>query len=430
MTILPTKQSKRTGYNLATDRCLSMKKRPHILVIAKTKDESKKKKYISLTKKYNLFFFLFNKKNSIDQELRLVDQFLKKYLVNIDGVIAFNDDSSLLASAISELYNLYSPNPTSLCQIQHKAFFLNQLNHKNYIPQTISIDEKNKNWQDNVRKDSFIKPTKGSLSEGALKIKNDNKQQIILPKIKVSKFEKSFFKKYFDLPLNQFILQPYINQRQFTLDGLIQHGKITKLGITESIYDKQKESFIRFDFPIFISNVIENELNVIISDIAKVFNFDHSLFNLEFFLSQNNQLTIIELNTRASIVFEDFYQQYFGKSMTEMMIDISLNKIPKLKIINERLYCKSYILRKYFDYVVASIPTRKYLSKLIKNNNLENIRVLGKTNKKLSQQKQDSYSYRYAIIDICGMSEDEIELKYQKTKSELDNLITFFPVSH
>lgn len=430
MTLFTTKQSESSGYNQVHRWKFLMQKKPNILVIIKTKSESKKKKYYLLKEKYNLFFFLFNKKNSIDKELRLVDDFLKKNLIKINGVIAFNDSTSLLASTVSKVYSLPSSNPTSLCQIQHKAFFLKQLNQKNYIPQTILIDPKNKNWPDNVRKDSFIKPTKGSLSEGALKIENDSKQNIVLPKIKLSNFEKSFFKKYFDLPLNQFILQPYINQRQFTLDGLIYHGEITNLGITESIYDKQKGSFIRFDFPIFFSQIISEKLNLIIKEIVKKFDFNNSLFNLEFFLSKNDVITIIELNTRPSIVFEDFYKQYFEKSMTEMMIDISLNKKPQLKIIKEKLYCKSYILRKYTDYMVTSIPNKKYLSDLIKNNSLENIKILGKKNKKLSQQRQDSYSYRYAIIDICGKSDKEIKIKYQKTETELNKLITFFPISH
>lgn len=407
-----------------------MNQKPNILVITKTKKESKKNKYYSLTNRFNLLFFKLNKNVTVDEGITSLNSFLEINNFKIDGVIAFNDDTSLLASVISQELNLNGPNPKSVCQIQHKDFFLKQFVSKKYIPNTISINHDNTNWRNIVEIDSFIKPSKGSLSEGALKITSNNKENIILPQKRLCKFERSIYKKYFDKPLNTFILQPYIDQKQFTFDAFIYKGEVTTLGITESIYDKQKGSFIRFDFPISFSQEILKNLNMIVKEILEKLNFNNSLFNLEFFISKDNKITIIELNTRPSIVFENFYQQYFKKSMTEMMIEISLNKKPELEKNNQIIKCKSFILRKYSDAVITSLPTKNVLLNIIKNNNLENIKILGKKDKKLSQQRQDSYSYRYAIIDICGKSSKEINTKYQKVKSELDNLITFSPVSH
>jgi biotin carboxylase len=405
--------------------------KPLILVISNQKNLPQNSRFTSLINKYDFIFYLLKKETNLSQQLEELTHNTKN---KPDAIISFNDDTCLFASIVASELDLIGPTPQSLARTQNKESFSKELREKKYLPETTIVGLTNLQKLIELDYPIFIKPTKGALSEGALKIGTKaNSRKIVkraLKSIHINTFEKSYFKKYLpNLNLRKIIVQPYIEDRQYTLDGFVYNNEITFLGVTESIYDKNKKSFVRFDFPIIFNQSITNKLNNISNDIFQNFSFNNSFFNLEFFISKTNKINIIELNTRPAIVFDPFYSSMYQQSLTEMMIKLALGYKPKINLKNKNIKGKSFILRKYQDYLITNIPSQKQIETILKKHNQSKIRILCKKSNKLSDQRQDSYSYRYAIIDICGKTNKEINEKFQNIKQELKELITFSPIS-
>ncbi|MDH5532848.1 MAG: ATP-grasp domain-containing protein [Candidatus Pacebacteria bacterium] len=403
-----------------------MKDKPKILEITLGKSKIKDNNILHLKNNYILKQYNLRLNENIQTQ---ADQLIENLNYKPDGIIAFNENTTLFASFIIKKLNLFGPKHSSLIEIQNKESFANKLKDKVYLPQTNIVSKENIDELKKLNYPIFIKPTKGAFSHGALKInKKSNSKKIILDAIdaiKINNFDKSSN----SLSLKKFIVQPFINQRQFTLDGFIFKSKIFILGITESIYDEKRQSFIRFDFPIIFKSEINLKLKNIMEDIFQQFSFDNSFFNLEFFLTNTDEIKVIEVNTRPSISFKNFFDSKYKQGIIEMMILLSLGLKPSLELKDNKVIGKSFILRKYQDCLIKRKPKNNEINNINSLNPFTKVRIFVKENERLSQLKQDSYSFRYGLIDICGETDNEIFSRFKKIKNELDKLINFSPVS-
>jgi hypothetical protein len=405
-----------------------MQTKPTILVISHKIDFSQHPSFSRLKDTYTFVFYKLRLKQSITTNLKNI-ALLFPDNNRPQAVIGFNDHTSLLAAAVSKKYNLIGPTPESLAYIQDKRIFHQQLSQTDFLPNTTILDLSKKNIFETNNSVYFIKPVKGSLSEGAIKIADQQELRLFFenpPLVSQTLFDQTYFELYSPQSnLKLFLIQPYINQRQCTLDGFILNKKAYFLGITESLYDTEKKSFIRFDFPFIATKKLISRLEDIMRVIITKTQFTDTFFNLEFFIDDENSVTIIEVNTRTAFVFEPFYNSYYQTPLVQMIVELALGKKPSLKKKTKTKLCKSFILRKNVDLLVKSIPSHQQIEELLKQYNVEQIKVLCFKNKLLSKSKQDAYSYRYASVDICGDSEEDIVTTYIQVKHELDRLIVF-----
>jgi len=101
------------------------------------------------------------------------------------------------------------------------------------------------------------------------------------------------------------------------------------------------------------------------------------------------------------------------------MIQISLGNGPNVSFKDESRLASNCVLRVKQDHYIKSIPTPEEVEHLKEKYGLIDIDILVEPGKKLSDYKQDSYSYRYAFVDITGDSRQEILDKLGKVRKEL-----------
>lgn len=402
-----------------------------ILVVSKTKNHLDSYKFTLLKNKYNFKSIVINLSNDSQQE---VNRIINSLNYKPDGVIALIDETSFVASLIAQKLNLNSPSPKAIAQIQHKGYFLSKLKDKKYIlPSTIINKSDYKGYKDKFKYPLFIRPVRDTFSQHSMKIFSKKELEDFIEAKKDLTFtllEKSFFTKQLNQTLDQFICQPLIKYRQYTLEGMVLSNKTKILAITETISDKDKSNFIRFDYPINFNKKIKLKLNKLIKDLTTIFNYNNGIFNIEFFLdNKTNQIYLIEFNTRQSPEFEPLYNAVYTHSITDITIKVSLNRKPDLTKRKIKKIAKSFILRKYQNYLITKLPNSEELNKIKEKYNIETIKIDPKINQKLSDYKQNSYSYRYAVVNVYGKTNKEIFSKFENAKKELNNLITFSPVS-
>ncbi len=92
---------------------------------------------------------------------------------------------------------------------------------------------------------------------------------------------------------------------------------------------------------------------------------------------------------------------------------------PQLIPRSLQLLASSCVLRSFEDKKVVRVPTRQEIIALKKSGHIEFMRVLVDPGYKLSDHEQDSYSYRYALVDVLGHTRQEIFGKLEFVKHQL-----------
>lgn len=218
------------------------------------------------------------------------------------------DDASAIASLAAKKLGLPGPSPQSVFKAQHKILFVRECERLlPYFPKSIFVDLTKKKQFVPKSYPAFIKPTRGALSIYSYMLNSSEDFHTTLEHLKALKrsdldwFDKllkaSLKKKY--PSTNAYIVQPFMNARQYTVDGFVSEGKINIFGFTQTIYTPDRKSFIRFDHPSTIETHVKNQIVRFLQRYTKATKYNSAGFNMEFFVSKG-KIYPIEFNTRLS----------------------------------------------------------------------------------------------------------------------------------
>ncbi len=320
------------------------------------------------------------------------------------------------------------PAPEALYIAQHKAIFARIARDINrHYPDTVVLEKEQVIRVDGKLFPAFIRLAKGSLSMHSYMVNCKEELKEILPKLFHIKrpllvWSRSFYEQFAqasDPPIECFLLQPFLNFRQYTVDAYVFRGRMRILGITESIYTLDRRSFQRFDFPGDLPPSAMHELHAMLVRLVERLQFDNAGFDVEFFLTPDNHIILIEFNTRLSLQFVPLIYQWYEISALEVMSLICIVIEPQLIPRSLQLLASSCVLRSFEDKKVVRVPTRQEIIALKKSGHIEFMRVLVDPGYKLSDHEQDSYSYRYALVDVLGHTRQEIFGKLEFVKHQL-----------
>src|SRR5262249_39939888 len=94
------------------------------------------------------------------------------------------------------------------------------------------------------------------------------------------------------------IAEELMSGRQWHLDGYMQGGELTVVGIVDSIRLPNRVSFTRFDYPSRLPAVAQRRLAAMAHAVLRQAGFDGGMFNIEFFVDSRDRPKIIEINPR------------------------------------------------------------------------------------------------------------------------------------
>ncbi|MBI4080519.1 MAG: ATP-grasp domain-containing protein [Candidatus Levybacteria bacterium] len=393
----------------------------------------------NLEHKYDFFYYNEIGKDPYEYVDFVITDLLARGVL-VDGVIGDQDDTSILASLAAKKLGLIGPDPQAIFRAQHKAYFsVFAAKANNYFPPTYVLNPSVRKFPD-LPFPGFEKPSKGSLSRFAYMVRTPKELRKRLDAIeraprKYLRWFDTFFHSQYEadkhvkkpyIPINTLLYQPLLSFDQYTVDGLVQHGKITILGYTKSDYSEDRKSFVSFNFPSELSKNLNDEVQEVLKKLLQLLGYDNAGFNLEFFVTDRDHMIIIEFNTRLSGQFIPLMQQWYKSNNLDFAIQIALGNKPIIQSRKEKKLASSFPLRIHRDFLVEYIPDEKYYKRLKEKFDILEIRIMVDQGKKLSDYPQDGYSFRYAIVDIAGKTKQEIHDKLELVKMNLG--IVFRPV--
>jgi len=375
-----------------------------------------------------LCFFRVDPQAPVRDQLEALETLARHGQNHIGGVVGINDFAGALAAAAGDHLGFTTPSPCATYQAQHKALFMQHAAACNphYPPTRIIRSEEDipiaSTWYP-----AFIKPAASSLSACSFLAKDPHtlkeryravrdlkradvtwRQALYRPLIKAD-----------DPPLSAFLLQPFLQFPQYTLDGYVHHGQVALVGITASIFDRPGHSFERFDFPAHLEEDTQAELRKVAEDLVASLGFDNGSFNVEFFVTEAGHIIVIEFNIRIAFQFVALFTARYAENYLTEVCKLALGETPSLTALPAPQSASSCVLRVYEDKTVIGTPSEEEIAALARHGLVHSVRLLAEPGKRLCEYKQDTYSFRYALFNILYQDKAERDEKIKRIKDHL-----------
>jgi hypothetical protein len=325
-----------------------------------------------------------------------------------DGVVGTKDRSALLAAIVAQPRGLPGPTPRALFACQHKP--TSRELQRRVVPEATPRFEL-LNGAATLEPPFFVKPVVGRLSQLARRV-DDPAELEELPSHDPYLTGYARLAELAGLPtdgLHGFVAEELVDGDEVTLEGYVHAGEVTMIGVTDSVKYPGTNSFERFEYPSRLAAERAEELAGIARRLLPAFGFDGGFFNVEFFVPEQGQPKIIEVNGRIASQFAPLVQALHGRSTYELLFALACGADPGWQDGEPHGVAVSYVLRTFEDAFVASAPDPE-----------DGVEILALAGQRLSEQRaNDVRSFRLAIVYETGETRVEALERAKARAAEL-----------
>src|SRR4029453_2525280 len=227
--------------------------------------------------------------------------------------IGTKDQSALLAAIVTRERGLPGPTPETLIACQHKP---TSRERQRAVAPEATPDFALLGEEPPFDFPFFVKPVVGRLSQNAYRI-DDPGDLLGLHEMD------SYNTRYARIAalagadpeaVHGFIAEELLSGDEVTLEGYVHGGRVTTIGVTDSVKYPGTFSFERFDYPSSLSEACQDELADVASRVMPALGFADGFFNIEFFITGTGPAQIIEVNGRIAPQFAPLVQALHGRS--------------------------------------------------------------------------------------------------------------------
>lgn len=313
-----------------------------------------------------------------------------------DGAVGTKDRSALLAAVVTSRRGLPGPSPQALFACQHKP--TSRELQRRVVPEATPRFEL-LNGVPSFETPFFVKPAVGRLSQLARRI-DDPAELADLPSRDPYPTEYARLAELAGLPtdgLHGYLAEELAEGDEVTLEGYVHAGRVTVIGVTDSVKYPGTNSFERFEYPSRLPAARLDELAGVARRLLPALGFDGGFFNVEFFVPDQGRPTIIEVNGRIASQFAPLVHALHGRSTYELLFALACGGDPGWTEGEPDGVAVSYVLRTFEDAFVKSAPEPD-----------EGVEILAHAGRRLAEQgANDVRSFRLAIVYDSGETRDE-----------------------
>lgn len=325
-----------------------------------------------------------------------------------DGVVGTKDRSALLAALAAQRLRLPGPSPAAVLRSQHK--FTSRLVQQRAVPESVPrfalLD-----GPPPFSPPFVVKPVVSRLSQGARRI--ERLEELPSPE-DLSPYAASFeaMAALAGAPqtFRGYLVEELVDGREVTYEGFVHRGRVTTIGVTDSVFYPGTGSFERFEYPSSLSPETWDELAEVAARVVAALGFDGGFFNVEFRVPERGPAKIIEVNARIASQFSPLVQALHGRSTYDALFALACGEDPAWEPERRDRVAISYVVRVFEDAFVDAVPEPE-----------EGLELLVRPGSRLSEQGvNDAASYRLAIFTEVGATREEAVGRCRRRAAALD----------
>jgi hypothetical protein len=351
---------------------------------------------------------------------------------DIAGVIGSDDLGSFVASVVAKKLGLSGPSPEAVFNTQHK-FLSRQTQRKHAPAENVPEFRLVPLESDTMPMPApfFLKPVKSHLSMLSFRIDseaafrramNEARDELdritnAYEQIRTEQLEQATAA----ISCNNMLAESLIEGDQVTVEGFVHGGKVTVIGVVDSVMYPGTQSFKQFDYPSKAPKSVQQRMTELAEMVARGAGLDNTMFNVEMSYDQRtDRLEVIELNSRMSSQFADLFEKVDGVNTYEVTLALASGEEPRFTHGGGEFTCaSSFVLRTFEDQEVRSVPRAEDVASLKEQMPDARIEILTRAGARLSEHSQDPASFRYAIINLGGRGEEDLEQRRRAAVSAL-----------
>ena len=352
------------------------------------------------------------------------------------GILATGDYPGCIFGAyLGEQLGLPAPPPREIVRLSHK-YYSRELQQKlvpEATPAFAVLDPFTPRPPPTWAYPYFVKPVKGTMSIRARMVHGPEDLRRALSfsareRLRGWALLRPFAQllhAYFPrpVPAHAFIAEAPLRGQQVTVDGFVQNGAVTVMGIVDSIMYPGTMSFQRFEYPSALPAAVQERMAALTTRLMAGSGLDHSCFNLELFYdAERDAISIIEINPRMSYQFSDLFERVDGMSSFAVQLALATGRpVAWPRGGGPDRAAASFVMRRFTDARVLAVPQAPELAALAQRVPGAHVKILCAPGERLSDHDQDVGSYRYCIINLAAPSAEELHARY----AEAEKLLAF-----
>jgi biotin carboxylase len=334
----------------------------------------------------------------------------------VDGVFGSQDQTMHLAVRAADRLGLPGPSPESFmrCHDKLESRRWQQRIVPEATPRFVALDPTVDDAAPPLAFPFFLKPTTGHLSQLAFTVNDPDDFRDAMARTRreldaITWFDRRLEKGEF----GRMLAEELLDGRQVTFEGFMRGGNLTPIGVTDSVLHPNAISFLRFDYPSTVAAELQGRMAAIAERFMRGIEFEGSLFNMEFFVGEQGELRIIEVNGRMASQFGPLVKAVHGVSSYGIQLDLVGGGSPDVPPAREDLVASSFVLRTYQDAVVEAVPDPAVVLERFPHAQVE---LLVRPGQLLSDNDDDVASHRLALVALAAPTREAVLERYEEAK--------------
>lgn len=216
--------------------------------------------------------------------------------------------------------------------------------------------------------------------------------------------------------------------RQVTANGFAREGRVTMLGIVDSIMYPGTDQFQRFQYPSMLPDDSQARVEALATRLLEGIGLRHGMFNIEMRLDPaDGTPRVIEINPRAAGQFYDLFERVDGYNLFDALLDLESGLEPTIRRGEGRdRHAASFVLRDLTGQGLSRWPTRREIAALRAAHPDAHLMLYPKRGVDLRREMKWLGSYRYGVYNVGAASVDQLFARFRRLCAQID----FHPRGH
>ncbi|MEK6246241.1 MAG: ATP-grasp domain-containing protein [Pseudomonadota bacterium] len=385
---------------------------------------------------FDLFRFPSNARLLSFDVRRFIEHLVRRWRGRIDGVFSNNEYfGALIAAAVAERLGLPGTPPAVVITAQHKYYA--RLEQRRIAPEAVPAFSA---FPFDVRDPDeiglpfplYIKPVRATFSVLVRRIADfaELRRHLTfswLEELIIRRLVKPFndlmpLHTGFTIDAHHLIAEEPLCGQEVNIDGYMRDGRVTFLGLCDAVmFPGTDHQFERFVYPSRVPHPVQERMRALAERLLSGMGYRHGFFNLEMFWDPaTDRLMLIELNPRLASQLAGLYRRVDGINPHRMLLELCTGSAPQASHAPTGCSIAASLVSRRFDgRPLEREPQPSDLAGVRQRFPDAAVMLYLKRGQALAREMKWLGSYRYAVVNLGGASEEVLNRRYAEIQKML-----------
>ena len=384
---------------------------------------------------FDLFRFPSNARLFTFDARRFVERLVRRWRGRIDGVFSNNEYfGALIAAGVAERLGLPGTPPAVVVTAQQKYYA--RLAQQRIAPEAVPAFsvfpfDVSDPTEVGLPFPLYVKPVRATFSVLVRRIEDFAQLRRHLT---FSWFEELIIRRLvrpfndlmplytdFTIDAHHLIAETPLTGQEVNVDGFVRDGRVSFIGLCDAVMFPGTDQFERFVYPSRVPAAVQERMRALAERLLRGMGYGHGFFNIEMIWNpEDDRIMLIELNPRLASQLAGLYRRVDGINPHRMLLELCTGAQPVARrSATGCTIAASFVSRRFDGKPLESEPRSSDLAGTRQRFPDAAIMLYLKRGRALAREMKWLGSYRYAVVNLGGASEEMLNRRYAEIQTML-----------